>query len=164
MSGAKSVRKGKRYERRVAVALREVFPNAGRSLQYQKAHGAPDVRAGPLWVEVKGHQVAAVGTWRRAEKAMRDAGAGRDVAAVVQPSGTTGPLLVTLPLRDLIRMLGDAAWGELAGAKRFPVPAPSPASAKKAQGLGDRCGACVSGQSPCTLRLDHSGECQRAHG
>lgn len=106
MSGAKSVTKGKRYERRVAVELRKVYSNAARCLQFQRAHGAPDVRAGPLWVEVKGHQVAAVTTWKRAEKAMRDAG-GSGVAAVVQPSGGTGPLLITLPLKDLLRLLRD---------------------------------------------------------
>lgn len=111
MSGKKSVTKGKRYERRVAVELRKIFSNSGRCLQYQRAHGAPDVRAGPLWVEVKGHQVPAVRTWKAAEKKMRDAGAS-DVAALVMPSGGTGPLLITLPLRDLIRLLSCEKCGE----------------------------------------------------
>ena len=106
MSGAKSVRKGKRYERRVAVELRKVFSDSGRCLQFQRAHGAPDVRAGPLWVEVKGRQVPAVRTWKAADAAMRAAGAcASDVAALVMPSGGTGPLLITLPLRDLIELL-----------------------------------------------------------
>ena len=40
---------------------------------------------------------------------MRDAGGGRDVAALVQPSGGTGPLLITLPLRDLIALIQGKA-------------------------------------------------------
>lgn len=109
MSGAKSVRKGKVTERRVAVALRKVFPDAKRNLQFQRQHGAGDVEAGPLWVEVKSYAVPTVGTWRRADAERRKGKGKRQVTALVQPSGGTGPQLVTLPLRDLIGLLNRRA-------------------------------------------------------
>lgn len=104
MSGAKSVRKGKVTERRVAVALRKVFPDAKRSLQFQREHGAGDVEGGPFWIEVKSYDVPTKRTWKAADAERRKAGR-REIAALVQPSGGTGPQLITLPLRDLIDLL-----------------------------------------------------------
>ena len=108
MSGRGSVKKGKRYERRAAVELRKVFPDAKRGLQYQQRHGAADVEAGPMWVEVKGREVATVSTWLDAEAKRRAAKSKRKVAALVQPSRGTGPVLVTLPLKALVAMLMTA--------------------------------------------------------
>lgn len=109
MSGAKSVRKGKVYERRTAVELRKVFSDAKRALQYQREHGAADVEAGPLAVEVKSYTVSTALVWRRAEAARVKSKSKRKVTAVVQPSGTqTGPVLITLPLRSFVKLLNDA--------------------------------------------------------
>lgn len=112
MSGAKSVRKGKVTERRVAVELRKVFRDAKRALQFQRAHGVGDVEAGPLWVEVKSYDVPTVGTWRKADAERRKAKR-REITALVQPSGGTGPQLVTLPLKALVRLLRGAGHGPL---------------------------------------------------
>lgn len=106
MSGAKSVRKGKRYERRTAIELRKVFSDAGRALQFQQGHDAPDVEAGPLWVEVKSYDVPTVRTWNETEAKRRASKSKRHtIAALVQPSGGTGPVLVTLSLKALVELL-----------------------------------------------------------
>lgn len=104
MSGKKSVTKGKRYERRVAVELRKHYPGAKRNLQYQRAHGAADVEAGGLWVEVKAHQVATPRVWKEADKRRRQVG-GQPFTATVQPSGGTGPMLITMSLKDFVELL-----------------------------------------------------------
>lgn len=105
VSGARSVAKGKRYERQVARVLRALYPDARRRLQYQRAHGAADVHAGPLRIEVKAHNVAAPRVYRETAKK-----AGLDVLpAVVQPAGKGGPLLITLSLRDFVFLVIEGA-------------------------------------------------------
>jgi hypothetical protein len=50
MSAKKRVAKGKSFEIAAAKALRWLDPKARRCLQMWREHGAPDVKAGPLWV------------------------------------------------------------------------------------------------------------------
>jgi hypothetical protein len=112
VSGARGVTKGKVFERKAARALRPAFPLAARCLQYQRAHGAPDVRAGPLWCEVKAWAAPVAPTYRKAAAAMNAAGASLgSVAAVVTPSGRGQPVLITLALADFVRLICEEREG-----------------------------------------------------
>lgn len=124
MSGAKSVRKGKITERRVAVELRKVFRDAKRSLQYQRKHGAGDVEGGPLWVEVKSYDVPTARTWTKADVERRKAKR-REITALVQALGGSRPQLITLPLQAFVELL-SAARGSIrvrtSSARRVTLP------------------------------------------
>ncbi|SEL11077.1 hypothetical protein SAMN05444354_1042 [Stigmatella aurantiaca] len=94
--------KGKTFERRVAKALRCLDPKAKRCFQFQKEHGAPDVKAGPLWVECKARRVPVATVYEETAKAAK----ARKGAIPVVVSKTTakGAVLLTLSLRDFIRL------------------------------------------------------------
>ena len=97
-------RKGKNFERKTARALALVYPGAKRCLQYQAGHESPDVSAGPLWVECKAGRVSVVPVYRATRRACA-AGKGPRVPAVVTTSGAGAPLVITLALSDLIKLL-----------------------------------------------------------
>lgn len=103
---ARGVTKGKEYERRTARILRRVYSDARRCTQYHERHNEPDVQAGPLRVEVKSYRCATASVYVRTWKAHR--GAGR-VPMVVQSTGRATPILATLALDDLVRLLRRGA-------------------------------------------------------
>ncbi|WP_157232476.1 hypothetical protein [Hyalangium minutum] len=110
------MKKWKTFERETARELRKLAPGAKRCLQFQRQHGAPDVEAGVLWAECKsgGHRPVErlYRETAEASKARKDS-----MPAVVTKAGTRGSKLVTLSLKDFIRvakanpLLQAKLWG-----------------------------------------------------
>jgi hypothetical protein len=98
------VKRWKEFEREVARALRKLTPAARRCLQFQKSHGAPDVKAGPLWVECKARQRVPVGSVYEATAKARKAAHSESITAVVTKTGTRGRKLISLDLRDFMKL------------------------------------------------------------
>jgi hypothetical protein len=121
----RGVQKGKEFERAVARMLRALDPKARRCLQYQMDHRAPDVQAGPLWVECKARRVHVASIYLTTAKAAQ-ARPGA-VPAVAHKSTQKGPVLVTLGLRDFVQLLAgsQAATTKRKGEKTGgPTPLP----------------------------------------
>lgn len=105
MSGRRSQRKGRRFEQEIARALRPVWSRARRGIgQARSAGEVPDVDGTPFWIEAKHRaRISIAAAWRQA----RDASDGRPPAAVTREDH--GPVLITLELRELVRLLGGEA-------------------------------------------------------
>lgn len=102
-NGKRSRRKGHQFEREVAIALRVVYPNARRHLEYQdaEANGVDLVETGPYRIQCKRF------------KSYAPISAIREVTAdplfgeipVLVTAGDNEPPIAALPLEDFIRLL-----------------------------------------------------------
>jgi hypothetical protein len=126
--------KGKTFERRVAKALRCLDPKAKRCLQFQKEHGAPDVTAGPLWVECKARRVPVATVYEEtAEAAKARKGA---IPVVVSKTTAKGAVLLTMSLRDFLKLAPRLPKARVSGARRAD-PAVSRDSTESLHALRD---------------------------
>lgn len=102
-------RKGKNFERAVALAFRALFPEARRTLTQARDSGeAPDVHAPGFWVEAKNHrrvniQKAFAQAVDEAERA-----ASTDIPVAVTKDLRKEPL-ATLRLTDFLQILSGMA-------------------------------------------------------
>ena len=108
--GRAQVAKGKAFERKVAVALREVYPEARRGLaQPRSGDEVPDVEGTPFWVECKIAQRINIPAAMKQAAAATD---GRPPLAICKPDGK--PVTATLLLKDFIKLITDltgaAGW------------------------------------------------------
>ena len=96
-----SRRKGHDFERKVARALRDVYPDARRGLQYRDAREC-DVEGTPWRIECKrSERLNIMAAYRQAVEDGR--GDPRPVAVISKVSNT--PAVVTVSLADFKRML-----------------------------------------------------------
>ena len=105
LDGKGKRRKGAQFERDTADALKHIFRDAHRGLQYQDGSKCPDVVAGPYWIECKrgvgGKNPRAA--WNQAEN---DAQPGTIPVAVTKPDRE--PVLVTMGWEDWVDLVEDA--------------------------------------------------------
>jgi len=103
--GLLSRQKGKSFERAVAKAFREIFPNAKRTLTQQRDSGeAPDIDVPGWWVEAKHHRKVPI---RKAfEQAVDEVKRAKSDAkpVAVTMDNRTEPL-VTMRLPDFLGLL-----------------------------------------------------------
>ena len=108
MSGARSRRKGARYERELVLRFREAMPGADvrRGLQARGGDEVPDVDVPVFWIEAKtGKQPNIRGALRQAEEG---APKGRIPIAIVHDDRQ--PAMVTMRLDDSLEFVSQW-WG-----------------------------------------------------
>lgn len=87
-----SRRKGHSFERKMAIAFRELWPKARRGLQYQDGAECPDVLGTPYWVECKiGKRTNIKAAMKQAEEASKDS-----LPILVVTKDDREPILVTM--------------------------------------------------------------------
>lgn len=105
--GLLSRRKGKSFEREVAIAFRRVYPGAKRTLTQQRDSGeAPDIQIPGWWVEAKSHKRVPI---RKAfDQAVDEIARAKstDKPVAVTKDNACDPL-ATMDLEDFISLLND---------------------------------------------------------
>jgi len=96
--GKMSRTKGHSFEREIAIALRPIFPDACRQLEYQEGLGVDLTNTGRLRIQCKRYKKYA------SLSAIEEADNGTDIPMLVT-KGDRKKILVALPLEDFLKIL-----------------------------------------------------------
>lgn len=99
--------KGHSFERTVAIAFRELYPDAKRGLsQTRSGVEVPDIDGTPFWIEAK-HRIRC-NPRRALDEAAADSKSARSTKPPIAVTKDTGkPAMVTLYLSDFLALLSN---------------------------------------------------------
>jgi hypothetical protein len=100
-----NVRKGKTFERQIAIKFRELYPDSRRGYQFRDGSDAPDVVVGEWWIECKRSKVQTNPKAALAQAIKASEGSGKKPIAVTKDDRSD--ILVTLRLDDFLPLLEE---------------------------------------------------------
>ena len=100
-----NIRKGKSFEREIAIKFREKYPDAKRGYQFRDGADAPDVIVGDWWIECKRSTRNTNPKAAIAQAVEAIAAAKSDKKPIAVTKDDRSEILVTLFLSDFLELL-----------------------------------------------------------